>query len=450
MQNQDYNKLKGLSKYINQLIETGKWTTLGEKRQGTLKNALNRLAASVQKFVAKRKLVRVLGAAVMLLSANASAQSFADPVIGAFGMETSGESYFNKPEFVDIDGDGDLDFFQINTDSGLILFQENIGTAEEPEFDTTEENPFGLAPSTPPLMPIFGDLDNDGDFDIMASSYEAGVAMYFENTGTATEPEFGSEVLTPFGIESIYIIMDDLVDIDDDGDLDLFVSTYDEVTYEGKIHFMENTGTPEAAAFPTSEVDPFGITLSGGDYFTFIDFADFDDDGDLDFMRTDMYGKTVYYHENTGAADAPEFDAGSGLISPFDIDGLGLDQYFMAPGLVDIDADGDYDLFVSEYYGAGTFFYENRTIVASIPALGEWNDEIVVFPNPTVDNINIQTALTSADIQSISIRTIDGRQVYQTAQLVKTIDVADFESGIYLLEVTNSGGQQMTLKFIKK
>ncbi|NOQ74655.1 MAG: T9SS type A sorting domain-containing protein [Crocinitomix sp.] len=449
MQNQDYNKLKGLAKYINQLIDTGKWTALGENRQNTLRNALNKLAARVQRFVAKRKLTRVLGAAVMLLSVNASAQSFADPVEGAFGL--AGVSYLTKPEFVDIDGDGDLDFFQTNYDAEGFLFQENIGTAEEPDFSELEINPFGLSPAAGLLMPVFGDLDNDGDFDILASTYEEGGALYFENTGTATDPAFGAGVAIPFGITAGYIIMDDLVDIDDDGDLDLFVSKYDDVTSEGKVFFLENTGTPEAAAFASGVVDAFGMTFSGADYFTFVDFADFDDDGDYDFMRTDMYGKIVYYHENVGEADAPDFDAGSGLISPFDIDALtGGDQYFFALSLADIDADGDFDLFISEYSSEGTYFYENRTIVVSIPDAIEWNDEIALFPNPAVDNITIQTALTSEAIQSIRIITIDGREVYQNTQLVNTISVADFETGIYLLEVTNNEGQQMMLKFIKE
>ncbi|MFT5821257.1 MAG: hypothetical protein ACI8ZM_002509 [Crocinitomix sp.] len=449
MQNQDYNKLKGLAKYINQLIETGKWTVLGENRQNSLRKALNKLATRVQKFIAKRKLTRVLGAAVMLVSANVSAQSFADPVEGAFGL--AGLSYLTKPEFVDIDGDGDLDFFQTNYDADGFLFQENIGTAEEPDFSALEINPFGLSPAGGLLMPVFGDLDNDGDFDIIASTYDEGGALYYENTGTATDPVFDSEVAIPFGITASYIIMDDLVDIDDDGDLDLFVSKYDDITSEGKVFFLENTGTPEAAAFASGVIDPFGMTFSGADYFTFVDFADFDDDGDYDFMRTDMYGKIVYYHENVGEADAPDFDAGSGLISPFDIDALtAADQYFFALSLADIDADGDFDLFISEYSSEGTFFYENRTVVVSIPDAIEWNDEIVIFPNPAIDNITIQTALVNEDIQSIRIITIDGREVYKSEQLVNNINVSNLETGIYLLEVINKADQQMLLKFIKE
>jgi hypothetical protein len=449
MQHNDYKKLSHLAKYINRLLATGKWNSLAASQKSALQNALMRLTNTVKQFIAKGKLVRVLGAAIMLVSANASAQSFADPVTGAFGMTGDLESYLSKPEFVDIDDDGDLDYFNFDGEAGFV-FQENIGTATDPVFGPAETNPFDLTIVNVPLLPIFGDIDNDGDFDIMASTYEDGTPMYYENIGTATDPSFTAEVILPFGLTGVYMIVNDLVDIDDDGDLDLFVSKYDDGDGAGHVFMRENIGTPEAANFGPEIIDPLGIAIPAVDYFAHIDFADFDGDGDYDFMRTQLYGKIIYYHENVGDVDAPEFDPGSGLVSPYDLDPLTDDQYFAALSVVDIDADGDYDIFAGEYYSGAVLFYENRTIVAGVEEETDLNAELAVYPNPAIDQINLKTNLAADANATVSVLTLEGKVIYYSASMVNTIDVANFPAGIYLIELTTEANQVTRVKFVKE
>lgn len=449
MNHNDYNKLKQLAKYISRLIESGKWTTLAKERQLALQNALKQLTFRLRNFVARRKMLRLLGAAVMLISANVNAQSFDPPVTNAFEMD--GYSYLNKPEFVDIDGDGDLDFFQVNSDDETIDFQENTGTATEPEFADIVTNPFDLSADNLPIMPIFGDLDNDGDFDMLASTYEEGTPMYFENVGTAEEPSFASPTLSPFGITTIYTIMGDLVDIDGDGDLDLFTSRYDDDGSEvGKVYFHENTGSEDAPAFATGEEDFFGTTFEAEYAFPFVDFADFDDDGDFDFMRVDMYGTVVYYHENIGDADTPEYEAGPGEESPFDIDPLGGDGGFFGLSLTDIDDDGDFDLFISEYESSSYLFYENKTYTVGInDATG--NDILVsIYPNPTSNQLNLQTSLPASEVEQVRILTLDGKDVYQSNTFTKSIDVSQLPGGIYMVALRLNSGKETHLKFVKE
>jgi len=447
MKNNNYNKLKQLAKYINQLIATGRWTTLGEEKQNKLRHSLNRLVGQLKNLVSKRKLARVLGAAVMLISANASAQSFAPPISGAFSM--TGGGYFVKPELVDIDNDGDLDFFQYDTDSESLLFQENIGSAEEPDFGEVQMNPFGFSGETVVLFPIFGDLDGDGDYDMLASNYDEGIPMYYENTGTSEDADFGTApVMMPFGLTGIYILMNDLVDIDDDGDLDLFTSSYDETEESGLIYFYENTGTDETPNFATPEGSPFGLTVAAEETFLFIDFADFDGDGDLDFMRNEMYGNTFYYHENEGDAEEAEYAAGSGLISPFDLTPL-TEGYFFSLSLADIDADGDYDLFAAEYETGGNLFYENQTINVGLEDLEAEHTRLEISPNPAENLINISTELVSEDIEVVQLLALDGRIVYQSNQFTKTIDVSDLPAGMYVIRMQLKNGAENREKFIK-
>lgn len=448
MYKNEYSKFKNLAKHINGLIGRGKWASLSEEQQNKLQKALLRLTERVKTFIGKRQLVRVLGAALMLISVNAKAQSFAAPISDPFGIENV-DSYLYKPVFVDIDGDGDFDHFISKPDGGGFYFQENIGTAELPEFSASVNNPFGLEPAVPSLLPIFGDIDGDGDFDLFSNTYDEGIALFYENVGTPTDPAFAAEVSMPFGLIDVYTILDAFVDIDGDGDLDLFASKYDELTGEARLFFIENIGDADVPNFDTPEVDPFGLTVSETDYFTFIDFADLDDDGDQDIMRVTMYGSTVFYHENIGTAGSPAFAGGSGIESPFGITPLPLDSYFVAPTLIDIDNDGDFDLFASEYYGT-TLFYENTSINVGVPEFSIADGAFTVYPNPASETLWIKSNTNSTStIQSVTIRAVDGRIMLQSSSINQGIEISTLPAGVYLMEIALSTGESTLQKFTK-
>ncbi|MFK8036684.1 MAG: T9SS type A sorting domain-containing protein [Crocinitomicaceae bacterium] len=449
----DVSKFNQIAKKINLLIQSGKWDQIAPSEKNNLRLKLHYYFNKLKAFFSRRKLARTLGAASMLISGHSFAQSFTGPDTNSFNIKVN-ETYFRKTDFVDIDNDGDLDLFT-NGYYGTILFQENIGTSTAPDFADTVTNPFGLNNAITAysfFSTVCADIDGDGDSDLLMTSYDGnygfGTLSYFENIGTPTAPSFGPEQVSPFGLTEDYHFISDAVDIDDDGDLDIISYKYD--YYNQGIIYFENTGTSTAPNFAAPVLNPFGLSAVAFNYIAYTDFADLDQDGDLDIIRTDYYSKFVYYHQNIGTAAAPQFQGGNGFGNPFNISVFGYDTYTVAPTFADIDNDGDQDLFITEYYGA-TYFYENTQFNVGIEE--EENDfQVNLFPNPATHSIQINTAADElVTIEQIKIITIEGKVV----SLINTdfknlIEVSHLESGLYIVEIITTEGQSSRLKFIKE
>jgi hypothetical protein len=129
------------------------------------------------------------------------------------------------------------------------------------------------------------------------------------------------------------------VDIDADGDFDCFAGTGS--PFSPDVYYFKNIGTSTNPVFTyvTGVDDPFG----GFDEVaqTTIDFVDIDADGDFDAFMGDWWGD-FYYFENTGTASSPVFTPQTGGSNP--LNGYSLGRY-SAPAFVDIDDDGDFDCF---------------------------------------------------------------------------------------------------------
>ena len=209
-----------------------------------------------------------------------------------------------KPVPADLDGDSDLDLL-----IGNLYYYENTGTAAAPAFTqrTGASNPLSGIRDEHYKRVVLPDLDDDGDFDLVAVTGEGGV-LYFENTGTATEPVFTQRSGDDNPFANIDIVKDNsgtgspaFVDLDADGDPDLAIGTI-----AGEFDYYENTGTAMAPAYTqrTGADNPFAGLKSARRLNP--EFTDIDNDGDPDLVTGDVWGK-VQFFENTGTADSPFF-----------------------------------------------------------------------------------------------------------------------------------------------
>lgn len=242
-----------------------------------------------------------------------------------------------KPTFVDIDNDGDLDLFCGIGESllggpraGTIIGFRNIGRKFYPKFVLDR----GLTKDLPDIglnaFPVFIDIDNDGDYDLLLGR-DNNTLVYFQNSGTKKDPHWQRNDLLFSSVEkkSLWKIPT-FVDVDNDGDYDLVYGTAD-----GELYFYRNIGTKKRPRF-RYESDMFTpIRITGGAPSVF--FADYDGDGDLDFISGDWKGLFQFFR-NYGNPYKAKFRKAYAPFSKIDVGA------YSTPVFVDIDDDGDFDI----------------------------------------------------------------------------------------------------------
>lgn len=257
------------------------------------------------------------------------------------GIDVGGESL---PTLTDVDADGDLDLLVSNkiepgnSDASRLYLFTNTGSPTAPAFALRDT--LALLDAYH-YAPAFGDLDADGDDDLLLGTWNQGIA-YYRNDGTAEAASYtdlGAGYITlPRGSNTTPA----LADLDADGDLDLLVGET-----SGTLNLYRNTGTATAPVF-TLETERFlDVDLGRRTVPT---FADLDADGDFDLLvGTEADG--LYRYRNEGTPRAPSFVADTtwNLSVPA----------FAAPAVGDLDGDDDLDLVVGGL-GGGVLYFEHQ------------------------------------------------------------------------------------------
>ncbi|GIV26572.1 MAG: hypothetical protein KatS3mg027_0386 [Bacteroidia bacterium] len=344
-------------------------------------------------------------------------------------------------------------------------------------------------------------IGNLGYYNTIVPNSNVSTLSYYQNIGTLSNPQYSLITRDYLNLSSWnkLNLSPTAGDIDNDGDIDLILGDS-----QGKIHWLENTaGIGNPCNFSIIHQNAFSINVSSPPAYPFL--FDVNNDGKLDLIIGNKQNRIAYY-QNVGNSSSPSFSlitnnfgnvnaitnpiyyAGDGGCIPFMykednklylLCGTISGNLFLydqiennftgnfrlldtmvngiktgirsAPQYVDINADGIRDLIVGNYSG-GIHYFSSKAV--GIDEISRSSTEVIVFPNPTSNLLHIRlNNLSHSNSSNFSMIDLMGKTMDIKFEKISDnsyiADLSGISSGIYFLQLHFNTFYYKTIKIVK-
>jgi hypothetical protein len=190
-------------------------------------------------------------------------------------------------------------------------------------------------------------------------------------------------------------------------------------------------------------MNPYGLAAITGGYFSTATFVDLDNDGDKDLFSGD--GPDFDYYQNTGTASSPAFAA---LVAdPFSLSAVSSGSNGASASFADLDGDSDLDLISGN--ADGNFYYYQNSSPLSVPTI-EQIGGVSIYPNPTSSNVTLKLNNTSEAL-NVQVTNVLG-QVISKSVINGSTNVIELPEakGMYFVKVTTAAEDKTNIFKITK
>lgn len=359
----------------------------------------------------------------------------------------------SAPSFIDYNNDGLMDIVISNTGywdtsntytTGLALYK-NIGSTTLAKFELISRDWLGFSNlHIPNMAPCFGDLDNDGDLDMVCGAND-GTLHFFRNNNSSTQtldlqyiPNYFSQIdvgnfSTPF-----------IFDFDKDGKKEIIIGEQN-----NNINLIGNSGSIQNPIYTTLTDSLYKIKLSN-----YLSYPTGRSRLSIEKLAKNDQPRIILSFANGTIYILDYFDPNYNNIHTKITDSIPLHSGIFSPknggffySFADLNNDSKPEIVIGNPQG-GLYLYRNTS-----SNVGNQNDikklDVSVYPNPVSENIFVQSNGIEK-IQHVQLFDISGKQILSIDEenTFYKIDTKNLSKGIYLLKVMGSASVN-TFKIIK-
>lgn len=361
--------------------------------------------------------------------------------------------------FEELSGDTLLDMLVCNgylfdengTKHSLNKYYENIGNDTMPIFELVTNNYANINDlGVYFVRPTFGDLDNDGDKDMLLGIEDGTIALYENTAGAGNTSNFVFNQFNYFNLDVGNRAHPQLIDLNGDSLLDIVAGK--EGSY-GNIAYYWNYGTASSPSFhqDSSNLALGNITTNEPGFVQGYSapFILKTDSNTILYTGTDV-GNILSFELNQDSLKSGNFTLLDSTLLPVKA-GIQTNLF-----ITDIDNNSALDYFIGNISGGVHRYTTTPTkdsVIVIPPAIVDlYAFDFVLYPNPSENHLIIKV---NDDINIVKCKIVNvlGQNVIDEkleGVHTLTLNVFTLNNGIYYLVLENDEGQKSVKTFVKK